>query len=73
VARANATTGWFEAGKVFFPQHHPLLAEFEAFLTAFPQGAHDDQVDALTQLIGYVIGHIGAAGSYRAHKARARR
>ncbi|MDZ7703633.1 MAG: phage terminase large subunit [Trueperaceae bacterium] len=73
VARANATTGWFEAGKVLFPQHHPLLAEFEAFLTTFPQGAHDDPVDALTQLIGYVIGHIGAAGSYKAHKARARR
>ncbi len=55
VSRARATTGWFEAGKVFFPRNHPRIAEFEAFLTGFPLLAHDDPVDALTQLLRHVI------------------
>jgi predicted phage terminase large subunit-like protein len=55
VSRARSTTGWFESGKVFFPRNHPKVAEFEAFLTGFPMLAHDDPVDALTQLLGHVI------------------
>lgn len=55
VSRARSTTGWLEAGKVFFPQGHPRIAEFEAFLTGFPMLAHDDPVDALVQLIREVI------------------
>lgn len=71
VSRANATTGWFEARKVFFPRHHPLLAEFEAFLTGFPGMKHDDPVDALTQLIAYVIGQQPAGG--KTHKVKSER
>lgn len=55
VSRARATTGWFSAGKVYFPRNHPKVAEFEAFLTGFPQLSHDDPVDTLTQLLKHVI------------------
>ena len=65
VSRARSTTGWFEAGKVFFPRHHPKLAEFEAFLTGFPLLAHDDPVDALTQLLNHTITQQIAAHTTR--------
>jgi len=55
VSRARSTTGWFEAGKVFFPRNHPRVAEFEAFLTGFPLLAHDDPTDAIVQLLKHVI------------------
>ncbi len=55
ISRARSTTGWFQAGKVFFPRHHPRVVEFEAFLTGFPMLSKDDPVDALTQLLTHVI------------------
>lgn len=39
VTRAKSVQGWFKAGKVFFPADHPLLVQFEAFLTNFPQSS----------------------------------
>ena len=54
--RARSVTGWFESGKVFFPPNHPMLAELEHELLSFPDGLNDDMVDALTQLLNYVIG-----------------
>lgn len=55
VNRAKGTTGYLEAGKVFFPRNHPRVAEFEAFLTGFPFLTHDDPVDAFSQLMSYII------------------
>ena len=55
VNRARGTTGYLQAGKVFFPKNHPRVAEFEAFLTGFPFLTHDDPVDAFSQLMSYVI------------------
>jgi predicted phage terminase large subunit-like protein len=55
LARSLAIANWIDAGKVFFRSDAPWLDEFEKELLAFPDGAHDDQVDALsyiTQLIG---------------------
>lgn len=52
-ARAYATTPFFEAGNVYLPAKgvnnwsQALIDE----LLQFPSGAHDDQVDALTQAI----------------------
>jgi predicted phage terminase large subunit-like protein len=54
LARSLAIANWIDAGKVFFRSDAPWLEEFEKELLAFPDGAHDDQVDALsyiTQLI----------------------
>jgi len=46
VARANSITRFFEAGMVFFVLG-PGVDALETELLAFPNGAHDDQVDAL--------------------------
>jgi predicted phage terminase large subunit-like protein len=41
----------FAAGQVWFPRAQPLwLKPLEAELVTFPQGSHDDQVDALSYL-----------------------
>jgi predicted phage terminase large subunit-like protein len=53
VARAHAVTPLFEAGNVFFPDPSiaPWAPDLEFELAAFPMGANDDQVDALTQAL----------------------
>jgi predicted phage terminase large subunit-like protein len=43
----------FENGQVFFPKEATWLAELEAELFAFPNGRHDDQVDSISQALGY--------------------
>ena len=52
-ARAHAVTTLFEAGNVYFPSPEvaPWVRQLVAELTAFPAGAHDDQVDAMTQAL----------------------
>ena len=51
MARAAAISPLIEAGNVYLP--HPLYApwvnDFIEECAAFPNGAHDDQVDAMTQ------------------------
>jgi predicted phage terminase large subunit-like protein len=53
VARASAVSPLIEAGNVYLP--HPQLApwvyDFIEECAAFPNGAHDDQVDAMTQIL----------------------
>jgi predicted phage terminase large subunit-like protein len=53
IARAAAVSPLIEAGNVYLP--HPLYApwvtEFIEECAAFPNGAHDDQVDAMTQAL----------------------
>ena len=43
----------FEGGRVFFPKQAPWLADLELELFAFPHGRHDDQVDSISQALGY--------------------
>ena len=43
----------FANGQVFFPREAPWLAELENELFAFPNGRHDDQVDAIIQALAY--------------------
>lgn len=50
-ARALAATAFFEAGKIAFPRFAPWLPAFESELLSFPNGAHDDQVDALAYAV----------------------
>ena len=42
-----------EDGDVLLPEQAPWLDEFRTELLAFPRGRHDDQVDALSQLINW--------------------
>jgi hypothetical protein len=46
VTRARTLAARYEAGKVFHLRSAPGLADYEDELVAFPNGRHDDQVDA---------------------------
>jgi predicted phage terminase large subunit-like protein len=60
--RASAVTGYFEAGRVLFPENAPWVADLEDELAAFPGGLHDDQVDAITQALNKLRGSVGIYG-----------
>jgi predicted phage terminase large subunit-like protein len=47
VSRALPATAAFEGGRVLLPRSAPWLPDLKAELLAFPNGAHDDQVDAV--------------------------
>lgn len=56
-ARANAATPYVESGNVYLP--HPSIAAWvDAFIdeaASFPNGEHNDQVDAFSQLVRYLV------------------
>lgn len=56
VARAHACIGLIEAGRVVLPERAEWLDDFLAELSTFPNGQHDDQVDALTQALIFIRG-----------------
>ncbi len=60
--RLTRVTPLMEAGKVALPVNAPWLAAFEAEFFAFPEGAHDDQVDAVSQYLNWVRQQTGKAG-----------
>jgi len=53
VARAQAIAPLVEAGNVYLPHPDfaPWVNDFIEECAAFPNGAHDDQVDAMTQAL----------------------
>jgi len=51
VARAEAVSGLFEAGKVRLPKDAPWLDIFIDEFLRFPAGKHDDQVDATSLVL----------------------
>ncbi len=53
VTRLARVSPLIEAGRVSLPVDAPWLAEYEAELTAFPDAAHDDQVDMTSQLLAW--------------------
>lgn len=55
VVRAHAVTAVVEAGNVYIPDASiaPWIHDFVEELSSFPSGAHDDQVDAMTQANAY--------------------
>ena len=54
VTRMSAGSVKIEAGQVFLPEKAPWLDGFVAEVLAFPQGKHDDQVDSVSQFLGWV-------------------
>lgn len=48
VSRARMAVARCEAGRVWLPRNAPWLSEFVRELTEFPNGRHDDQVDAFS-------------------------
>jgi predicted phage terminase large subunit-like protein len=51
LARAEAVSGLFEAGKVRLPREAPWLDAFIDEFLRFPAGKHDDQVDATSLVL----------------------
>lgn len=70
VARLNAVQPLFEAGNVYLPEGSRVAEELAANLTAFPQAAHDDDVDACSQALSYlrtsVTDYSGVVATLRA-------
>jgi hypothetical protein len=46
----------FESGQVLFPEQAGWLGSLEAELFAFPSGAHDDQIDSISQALAHKTG-----------------
>jgi predicted phage terminase large subunit-like protein len=61
VSRANAASPTVQAGRVYLPENAPWLLDFIDELATFPNGAHDDQVDALTIFVNHVRKMTGQA------------
>lgn len=55
VSRANAIIGAVEAGNVWLPRKKPFTWDFVDEISAFPNGKHDDAVDACTQALNRLI------------------
>ena len=55
VTRANAVSPAIEAGHVYLPRFASFTDDFVAECSAFPNGAHDDQVDAMTQALNRML------------------
>lgn len=48
-----------EGGQVFLPKEAPWLADFLNEVRRFPNGAHDDQMDAMSQFLDHVSSRVG--------------
>ena len=59
VTRAVAVSPMIEAGRLRLPRHAAWLTDFESELMQFPNAAHDDQVDALSQFLNWVRRNAG--------------
>lgn len=54
VVRFAAACPMIEAGQLYLPKHASWLVDFEKELFGFPDGGHDDQVDALSQFLNWL-------------------
>jgi predicted phage terminase large subunit-like protein len=52
--RAYAVQGLIESGKVKLPPSATWLPDFVSECSEFPNGAHDDQVDSMTQALNWM-------------------
>lgn len=53
ISRAVKCSGSIEAGLIHLPQNAAWLIDFENEIAMFPNGAHDDRVDSLSQFINW--------------------
>jgi hypothetical protein len=54
VDRMAAQSAKIEAGHVYLPKSAAWLGEFLTELLSFPNGRHDDQVDSVSQFLGWL-------------------
>ena len=62
VARVKAIQGLVEAGRVWVSAQAPYLQEFLDEMAAFPGGRHDDQVDAMSQGLAWLMADGSSTG-----------
>lgn len=55
IARANAVSAFIESGNVFLPRQAEWVHDFVEEAASFPNGKHDDQVDAMSQALNRFI------------------
>lgn len=55
VSRVNAVIGAIESGNVYLPRKKPFTGDFVDECASFPNGAHDDQVDCMSQSLNRLI------------------
>ncbi|WP_051287552.1 phage terminase large subunit [Paenibacillus taiwanensis] len=55
VARVNAVSAFIESGNVFLPRRAEWIHDFVEEAASFPNGKHDDQVDAMSQALNRFI------------------
>lgn len=60
LARFEACTAIIERGDLLLPAEAKWLAEFKSELMSFPRGRHDDQVDALSQMLNWADNRVRA-------------
>ena len=44
-----------EAGQVLIPDSASWLGEFQREILSFPHGRHDDQIDSVSQALGWIF------------------
>lgn len=68
VERLSIHSSRIEAGDIFLPKQAGWLEPFLHEITAFPNGKHDDQVDAFSQLLQWLSRqqHVGFVSDARA-------
>ena len=72
-ARANAVAPFIEGGNVFLPAPDVALFDPEELITeasSFPQGAHDNQVDACSQALAALLLDSSSADAWLAWARR---
>lgn len=62
--RMSVASATIEAGRVLLPWSAPWLAALEDELFSFPHGWHDDQVDSISQALGYRISSYDSSLSW---------
>jgi predicted phage terminase large subunit-like protein len=65
--RATAVAPFLEAGNVWLPEPGVALFDTESLVeeaAAFPNGAHDDQVDATSQALSRLLLRVGPGAGY---------
>ena len=61
MARVQAILGAIESGNVKLPKHKRFVGDFVDECSSFPNAAHDDQVDAMSQALNRLIYQRGQA------------
>ena len=61
MARVQAILGAIESGNVHLPKNKRFVGEFIEECSAFPNAAHDDQVDCMSQALNRLIYQRGTA------------